>query len=869
MTPPKWAQRFIQWYCRPEVAEDLLGDLNEYFERNTVTKGYFRARLIYVIDAFKFFRTYTVRKPNFVQLLINWIMIGSYIKTSGRNLARNKLFSAINIIGLAISMSVGLLMISFMSDLLLYDRYNENGDRIYRVSTTLIQKDSESNDFASSSIKTGRLIREKVTGIEETTTIRLSFRGDAKVDDNVVPIEAYYADPSIFRVFTFPMLEGDPATALKDPYSIVLTEESAKKIFGNEEALGKSILFDTTQYQVTGVMKDIPFFSHVRFESLVSFATAERQNADSRHFDSWSSMWSNHVYVLLPENGDVPSIQSQLDEIAKTENAVDENIQRQLSLQPLYSIALGKDMSNNIGPSIPAIVAWIISGLAFIVILSACFNYTNLSIARSLRRFKEIGLRKVIGAGKAQVRQQFLSEAVIVSFLALIIAFVLFLVLREPFLNLAPELQNIIKLQLNPKLIVTFVAFSIVIGVVAGFLPALFFARVNVIQALKDTTSVKVFRHLSLRKSLVVVQYTLTLAFITATMIGYTQYKSILAFDLGFTTENVLNIQLQKNKPELLVKELIEMPEVITTSKSAMVTSVGNYWGGYIKYKVTNDSTLIWENLVDENYFPLHGHKFVAGQNFVARPATEDAATEVIVNENTIKKFSIANGDPVKAIGEEVEIDRKKLTIVGVLKDYHFGKMDNLIEPVIFKYITDKPGYLNVKIQSNDLPATLAKIEKAWKEIDRVHPLKATFYTDAIESSYSEFSAMLKTIGFLAFLAVSIASLGLFGMVVFTTETRLKEISIRKVMGATSGNLILLLSRGFIWMLSISAIIALPATYFLFEGVVLTNFPYHTPVGVPELFVGLLCVLVIAVAMIGSQTLKAARSNPASVLKSE
>ncbi len=798
-------------------------------------------------------------------------MIGSYIKTSGRNLMRNKLFSSINIIGLAISMSVGLLMISFLYDLFSYDRFNENGSRIYRVNTTPIPREGgELNEFASTSLKTGRLVREKVTGVEEVTTFRLSFRGDAKVGDNIVPMEAWYAQPSLFNVFTFPMKEGNAASALKDPYSIVLTETSAKKIFGNEQALGKAILFDTTEYQVTGVLKDIPFFSHLRFEALVSLSTAEVANAGVRHFDSWSSMWSNYVYLLLPENADVASIQTQLNDIAKAENAVDENNQRSLSLQPLYGIALGKDLSNNPGPSIPAIVAWIISGLTLVVIFSACFNYTNLSIARSLRRFKEIGLRKVIGAGKGHVRQQFLSEAVIVSFLALIISFILFLLLRDPFLNIAPELQNIIKLQLTPKLVIMFVVFSILIGIVAGLLPALFFSRVNIIQALKDTSNVKVFRHMSLRKSLIVIQYTLTLAFITATVIGYTQYKSIIAFDLGFTTENVLNIQLQKNKPEPFLKELSEMPEVIATSKSAMVTSVGNYWGGYLKYKKVTDSTMVWENMVDENYFPLHGHKFLAGQNFIARPTTEEGATEVIVNENTVKKFGIANGDPLKAVGEEVIIDSKKLTIVGVLKDFHFGKADNLIEPVVFKFITpENVGYVNVKIQSADLPGTLAKVESAWKNVDRVHPMKAAFYTDAIEKSYSELSAMIKTIGFLAFLAVSIASLGLFGMVVFTTETRLKEISIRKVMGASSGNLIFLLSRGFVWIFGISAIIALPATYFFFEQVVLTNFPYHTPVGPAELFIGLLGVLLIAVIMIGSQTLKAARSNPAAILKSE
>jgi ABC-type antimicrobial peptide transport system permease subunit len=294
-----------------------------------------------------------------------------------------------------------------------------------------------------------------------------------------------------------------------------------------------------------------------------------------------------------------------------------------------------------------------------------------------------------------------------------------------------------------------------------------------------------------------------------------------------------------------------------------------------MKYKDSRDSALVLTNHVDENYLPLHGYKLVAGGNFIARPTTAKAASEVIVNEQVLKRFNIGTNDPEKAIGEEItfsnfKVNGRKMTIVGVMKDFHYGKVENLIEPVAFMFWT--PGdraIINAKIQSTDMLATVAKIESTWKKIDRVHPFQAKFYDQEIEDAYSEFSAMIKIIGFLSFLAISIASMGLFGMVVFTTETRLKEISIRKVMGASSGNLIYLLSRGFLLLLSISALIALPVTYFFFENVVLTNFPYHTPVQIAELFVGLLAVLLIAFIMIGSQTMKAARSNPAEVLKSE
>ncbi|ADB40619.1 ABC transporter permease [Spirosoma linguale] len=836
-------------------------------------------------------------------------MIGSYIKTSSRNLMRNKLFSSINIVGLAISMSVGLLLIAFMLDLYSYDRFHQNGERIYRITSiqTSNQEERQSGQsnpdrarsgakFATTSLKIGKLIRQKVTGVDryagaDVTILHNDFSQDAQVGSSVVPIKGFWAEPSVFRIFTFPMLEGNPETALKDPYSIVLTETAAKKLFGNESALGKAIKFDTLSYQVTGVMKDVPFFSHIHFEALVSLSTAEQLNRNN--FEKWASMPSNSVYLLLPETANMASIQSQLDAVAREENRADENTKTQLELMPLYSVVVGESLRQAEGgpgvggPHMPPTVLWILGGLALIVILSACFNYTNLSMARAMRRFKEVGLRKAIGADKRQVWQQFLVEAVMISLAALVLSYFIFLLLRPQLINLAPELQRTVKLELSPAMVIAFVVFSITVGVIAGIMPALFFSKVSAINALRNVStrslvggvspsflSINVFKHATLRQALVVIQYTLTLIFITTTAIGYVQYKNILKFDLGFNTQNILNINMQGNKPDAFLKDLGEMPEVTALSRSLIITSVGNAWGGYMKYTDSRDSALVLTNNVDENYLALHEYKLIAGGNFKTRPTTAEAVSEVIVNQQVLKRFNIADNDPQKAIGQEITFSNfsgtRRMTIVGVMKDFHYGKVDNLVGPVAFMSWT--PGdraIINAKIQSTDLLATMARIESAWKKIDRVHPFQAKFYDQEIQDAYSEFSAIIKIIGFLSFLAISIASMGLFGMVAYTTETRLKEISIRKVMGASSVNLIFLLSRGFLLLLSISALIALPISYLFFKNAVLTHFPYHTPVQIAELFVGLLVVLLIAFIMIGSQTVKAAKANPVDVLKSQ
>jgi putative ABC transport system permease protein len=802
----------------------------------------------------------------------------------------NKLFSFINIVGLAISMSVGLLLIAFVLDLRSYDRFHKNGEQIYRITNVATFNGEQGHSrpaakFATTSIKTGKLIREKVPGVQDVAILRSGFSQDARIGGNTLPVKGFWAEPSVFNLFTFPMREGNPNTALKEPFSIVLTETTARKLFGNQPALGKAIRFDTRDYQVTGIMQDVPFFSHLQFEALVSLSTAEQLNRNDKNFASWTNMSSNYVYLRLPETANLASIQLQLDALAKAENRAEDNTTIQLELLPLHKIVVGESLSQSeggpaeSGPHMPPVVLGILGGLALIVILSACFNYTNLSIARASRRFKEIGLRKAIGAGKRQVWQQFLVEAVMISLAALILSYGIFLILRPQLINLAPEMQRTVKLELTPLMVMAFVVFSVTVGVLAGIVPALFFSKVNAINALRNVSgpasrTAKGLKFTTLRRALVVVQYTFTLIFITTTAIGYVQYKNILAFDLGFNTENILNIEMQGNKPDALLEELRQMPEVTALSRSIIITSVGNAWGGFMKHGNSRDSALVLTNNVDANYLKLHDYKLISGSNFINRPTNTAAVREVIVNQQVLKRFNISPNDPQKALGQEITFSNfngtRKMTIVGVMKDFHYGKVDNLIEPTAFMHWTpDDPAIINAKIKSTDILATRAKIEATWKKIDRVHPLRAKFYDEEIEEAYSEFSTLIKIIGFLSILAISIASMGLFGMVAFTTETRLKEISIRKVMGASPVSLVYLLSRGFLALLSISALIALPVTYLFFRNVVLTRFPYHTPVQVVELLAGLLLVLLIAFLMIGSQTLKAARSNPAKVLKSE
>ncbi len=871
INPPRWAERVLEWYCKPEILEDLQGDLNEYFDRNIKSKGPRRAKLIYIIDVLKFFRLYTIRKPKFVNLLINWLMLGSYIKTSGRNMVRNKLFSTINIAGLAVSMSVGLIVISLISDMYSFDQFHENHSRIYRVTSRYSSVSEKESKLATTSLKAAKEIQENFSVPEAIAVFHSGFDGDVKAGEKAIPLKGYWANESLHKVFSFPFLKGNPATALKAPFSIILTETAAQKLFGNEEALNKVLELHGKQYTVTGVIKDVPKFSHVRFEMLGSLSTSEILNKDDKDELAWDNVWITWVYLLLPPNADLITLKANLDQLSAKEDSKVKNTHIELSLQSLDDILLGEDMGNQIGPVVGGRAIWIFGGLAFVVILSACFNYTNLSIARALRRTREVGIRKVIGALKTHVMSQFIIEAVLISVCSLFMALLLFFLIRPYFLSLEEEFHENLSLELSPIMIVYFILFALVIGIVAGFFPALFFSKINAIQVLKNISSGAGLKKLTMRKVLVVFQYCISIIFITTSILIYKQYKHFVAFDLGFKTENILNIELQHNKPDILMKELNELQEVKGISRSLMVTSVGNYWGSNMKYQSNpDDSTIVYYNTVDENYLTLHEHKLLAGRNF--NPKSDSAVeSEVIVNQQVLKRFNIAHQNPAEAINEIVKVDGKALRIIGVMKDFQYGIANNRnnTKEVMLRYSSSKANFLNVKIASTDIVATYGKIDAIWRKVDQVHPLTAKFYKEQIENSFSGLKASIKMVGFLAFLAVCIAMMGLLGMVVFTTETRLKEISVRKVLGASEAGLLFLLTKGFLLLLIIAVAVGLPITYLFFDQVLFQQMSNHAPILISDFLMGSVAIILIALIMIVMQTLKVTRTNPAEVLKTE
>jgi len=867
--PPRWADRFLEWYCRSEILEDLQGDLYEHFERNTISKGKRKARQIYCLDVLKFFRPYTIKKFKIVNNITSFIMFKNYFKTSVRSITRNKLFSAINVIGLAVSMSIGLLMIAFISEVFSFDKFHNDGDRIYRVNNIYKEQQEDPTPFATTSIIMSDRIKETIPGVESQVLMTRGFGGDAKLNDKIIPISGLWASESFNDVFSFEILQGNPKTMLSEPNSIVLTDETAKKIFGEQDPMNQTfILGKDDLYTVTGIIKKPPFNSHFTFQALGSYITYTNQNRQGergeRWYNAWNNMWMNYVYIKLEPNTNVNDVNQKLLALGEKESEKYEHFTITSELQPLYGMMAGPDLSNNIGVSIGGEIIWVLGALTFVVLLSAGFNYTNLSIARSLKRAKEVGVRKVVGATKRQVFNQFITEASIISIIALIFAYLIFIFIRPHFLGLDPSIERSLQLEITPILFLYFFLFALVVGLLAGFVPAMFLSKLKAVQALKNAGSTKLFSKVNMRKVLIVVQFTLSMAFIISASIAYTQFKYALSFDLGFKTENVLNVELQNNDWEKIETAFASIPEVQMISKSAMIPSVGSTY--LVDMKYNNDSTELFYNTIDENYIDLMDHEVIAGTNFTKK-LSETEESEIILNEETLKRFNL--GTPNEAIGKQVLIENETLTIIGVVRDFHYDKLDQGIKSFGFRNRNNSFYYLNLKLNSTDLPATMSKIENAWNEVDPVHEFKAQFYDENIESAYSQYVVMGTIVGFLAVLTVSIAALGLLGMAVYTAETRMKEISIRKVLGATEGSLVGLLTRGFMWLLVISAALAIPLTYLLFEQQILNGIENRATIGVLELFTGVIIIFAIGILTIGSQVRRAAKANPAQTLRSE
>lgn len=791
-------------------------------------------------------------------------MLKSYFKIALRILSRNKFFTVLNVIGLALGMSLSLLFIALLSFLYRYDDFHPYKDRIYRV-TTQVHDHNENPQFASAPVELAEQLENDFTGVEKVVRINRSLYGDVIYGEKKIRIGGYFADPQFFEVFNFPFLQGNMVTALSNPNTIVLSETEAGKIFGSKEAMGEMIRMEGYgDFLITGVFKDLPENSHMQFGAIASYSTLQSYQGASflENEEGWRSFGNSYVYIRLFEKSEPLNIQHSLNEIAKKRYAK-EDIKASFKLQPLDEIVPGPQLANSLGHTWDYLSLLLTGFITLVVLVPACSNYVNLSISQSLERMKEIGVRKVMGGEKKQIFLQFIVESITIVLVALLLSYLIFEAVRKEILNWVET--SPLDLAPNWATLMGFLLFALLVGIAAGMVPALYFSKIAPIDALKGK-EVKTSGRSTFRKIVLTTQFMLSLGFIMAVVIMMRQYQYSVNYDFGFEQENVLDVELQNLDPQLFKNEFGKLSSVQHISMSSHILGIGSATDRYIKTSDQSDSIEASSIAVDEAFISNMQLALLAGRDF-SDDAVENSRL-IVVNEEFAKKLNPK--DAFASIDSSIVFtDGSVVKIAGILKNFHYAGLKDAVEPFFFEYDPQDFKYANLKLASGDVMGSLPAMEALWKKIGGEGTFTAQLFSDKIKDTYNFYIMLMKLWGFLGLLAITVACLGLLGTVSFTTKKRYKEISIRKVLGASSENLVLLLSKDFIILMLIASIITIPVIFFLFTHLLASTQHYSIRIGFIEIIVSLLIMMILGLVTILSQTLKAANANPADTLRTE
>lgn len=804
-------------------------------------------------------------------------MIKNYFKIAFRNLWRNKGFSAINIFGLALGLSVCLLITLFVIDELSYDKFNVKADRIYRVNSDFKVNGSVFNDRESPALMAATLLRE-YPGIENAARIKDNGKVLVKKgNETLTEPNCFFADDALFNVFTIPMIAGDPKTALAQPHSLVVSEYIALKYFNSTDVIGKTMHLDnTTDYKITGVIKNTPVQSHLHFSLIKSISElAERNNPE------WTS--ENFITYLLAKPG---VTQQDLDNYLKqaTKKYAEPNLQEFVHTSladleqkgdhfrfvtiPLTKIHLYSTIAIEQEPSGNIQYVYIFILIAVFILLIACVNFMNLSTARSAGRSKEVGVRKVLGSSKTILVFQFLTESVITSFLALIIAIIISIMLL-PYFNQLSGKQITLGLFSGMWLIPCLLVITLIIGTLAGVYPAFFMSAFQPIQVLKGKLAAG-FKSSWLRNSLVVFQFVTVIVLIIGTLVIYSQLNYIRNKKLGYNREQVLIIKNTGSlylRSESFKQDVLKLAGVKSgTVSSFLPTENNNDIEVYGKEGAAGarQSTALATWYVDEDYIPTLGMEMAAGRNFSRQMLTDSSA--VIINETAARMLGYKNPLEKRVFRGTSHAFR----IVGVVKDFNFGSLRSKIEPLVLKLGTDR-GSMAFRIDTKNIAALISQIKTLYHSADANmagQPFSYSFMDDDFNHIYSSEQNTGRIFLSFAFFAIFIACLGLFGLVTYAAEQRTKEIGIRKVLGASVANIVAMLSNDFLKLVAISAVIAFPIGWWAMNKW-LQDFAYQTKIGWWVFATAGMLAVVITISTVSFRAIKAALMNPVTSLKTE
>lgn len=793
-----------------------------------------------------------------------------------RGIWRYKAFSAINIMGLAIGISCCLLILLYVQFELSYDRYHEKADRIYRTSIQGVLAGNEINAAVSPYPMAAALVRE-YPEVEAAARFRRFFQEMlVSIEDiNYQEREIFHADPSFFEIFSYQFLAGDPATALIDPNTVVLTESIANKYFGDSPALGQTLTFNNDrEYLVTGVIEDVPENTHFHPELLVSFTSDPEHDSPnwvsnniSTYFLLRPDVSASEFYDKLQEAVEkfvAPQIEAVLG--ASFSDFLNTGGRYEYGMQPLNDIHLYSNMEAELEQNGNAAYVYTFLAVALFVLLLACINFMNLSTARSSIRAREIGVRKVMGAYRQQLLVQFLTESILISLFALLIAIPIVALLLEPFSALTDRPMSLDSI-LNLPTLGLLLLFTVLVGLVSGSYPAFFLSRYHPQEVLKGTLS-KGAKSAWFRSGLVVFQFTISIALVSATLIVYSQLNYMRTKALGFEKEQLLVIHRATALGEQLEsfkEQLSRLPSVISISSSTHVPGEQVNQNVYVlEGQPMTDTKAIWSMRIGYDYIETLGIELLDGRDFSREFSSDESA--YVINETAAREFGIDDPTQHKLLEPDPDGMRSG-QIVGLIKDFHFQSLHQEIRPMMLQ-LGEFTRYVLVRVSPDSIQSTVSDIENEWNQTTSDQPFEYSFLDADFEQLYQGDRKMGEVFVGFSILAVLIACLGLYGLASFTTEQRTKEIGIRKTLGASTTNIVMMIAKEFILLVVVALVIAIPLAYFTMNEW-LQLFSYRIAIPANAFVTSGFLALVIAFATISFQSIKTANTNPALTLRDE
>ncbi|CAN0168448.1 unnamed protein product [Laminaria digitata] len=797
-------------------------------------------------------------------------MLGSYSKIMLRALRKQKGYAFINIIGLAAGLTCFILIIFFVKQELSYDNFHTNSERIYRVINQ--QKGNVylgTDSFTTTPVPMADVLLEEMPEVVNSTNIDHWNNDEALlgIGEEFFLENGFYAAGNFFDFFDFPLISGSPETVLAEPNSIVLTHSLARKIFGDQDPMGKEVQFNNTAlFLVTGIAQDVPGNSSLSF-SYVASNVSRSFYRDALENNVWNNN-SVQTFILLADNVDIASFSQKIQSLSKKfdhrYSANPEELCKYL-LQPLEKIYLHSTFNKDFRGLGKAANVYLFFAIAIVILLLACVNYVNLALARSLKRAREVGMRKTIGANRTQLLGQFLGESVSMSFLALFIALGL-AYLVSPLFSQFLEQPFHINLLENWTLIPALIGLVLLVGIISGIYPAFYMSSLKPIEIIKGKLGKKKTR---LQHTLIIGQFTASMVLLTSGIIIYQQLDFIQQKDAGYDKQHVITVPVSDNavirNPDIIRKIWIQAPQVKNVSLIQYLPTKISSSGGIEAWEGSESGNAIrnmYTNRVDYDFLDVFGITLIAGRPF-SREVTSDATASIIINETAAKAFGWT---PAEALHKYVEYNRVRRTVIGVVKDFHLHSMHLEIEPMLLNLLPFDEGFLTAKISPVDLPATLALLREGLREISP-YPFEYQFLDDRFDQLYKQDRRFGETIGFFTLLAFLIASLGSFGLAAYSAEQRTKEIGVRKVLGASAESIVLMLSKDFSRLVIISIFIATPIVYLCMQEW-LNGFAYHIQISLSIFFLTGFITLGIVILSVCYQTVKAARSNPVESLLS-